>query len=108
MAAAAAVAVAAVAVAVAAVAVVVAAAGVAGLAAGPAAGVLVAWGERKDQSFLDPALLAGSGLWRGQKCPRCQLLGPTRLPESVVERETVLAAGSRQIGRASCRERGVG
>ena len=48
--------------AVAAVAVVVLAAGVAGLAAaaaaGPAAGVLVAGGERKDQSFLDPALLA--------------------------------------------------
>ena len=87
------VAAAAVAVAVAAVAAAVVAAGFAGLAAaaGLAAGVLVAWGERRDQSFLDPALLAGSGLWRGRRRPQCRLLWPTRLPESVVERETVLA-----------------
>ena len=60
----------------------------AAVAAGVAAGVLLAaavLGGWRDQLFLDPAPLAGSGLWWGQKCPRFQLLGPTRLPGSVVE-----------------------
>ena len=71
-----------------------AAAGAAGVAAGVllAAAVLGGW---RDQLYLDPALLAGSGLWRGQKCPRYQLLGPTRWPESVVEMEIVLAGWPR-------------
>ena len=46
--------------AVAAVAIAVVAAGVAGLAAARVAAA--AWGVRKDRWFLDPALLAGSGL----------------------------------------------
>ena len=84
-------AVAAAAAAVVAVAVAAVVAGAAGLAAGVLLVVAVVLGVRRDQLFLDPAPLAGSGLWRGQRRPRFQLLGPTWLPESVVERVSGLA-----------------
>ena len=60
-------------------------------AAGVVRAAAVVLGAKKGQLFLDPAPLAGSGLWRGQRCPWFQLLGPTRLPESVVV--MVIASG---------------
>ena len=83
----------------------VGAAGVAAAAAGAADVALAAadLGGWKDQRFVDPAQLAGSGLWRGQRCPWFQLLGPTRLPESVVEMVNVLAGWPRSSGGNAAR-----